>query len=220
MLSTPSFTDELKAYSVRLTRARDAAVAPRRRGRPTNRLTAYQQHLCDWMEDDRAQDIWARLKERAPNLEPQDFIREVLAARARAVGTVKSVAIHKAGRTYWMHKYGTAAAALFSSRHNLSEIADKLEYMAEGLRDLDEHYAFMARHHGLEEEVSRQGCDDRRARRLFVRQIAWLLYKHCSEWRDGDNKALTEIAFLALGEVDEAQIRAMRRAPAPSSTNR
>lgn len=207
-----SFKDELAYYSAELTAARDDAVAPADKGKPAKRLTAHQQHLRDWMDHEViARDIWARLKASSPDLDAQAFIRAVLKARTRALGIVKSLAIHKAERDRVLSRSAERAADCFSGRLSLTEIAERLECMADNLRDLDDwHTHTVPPDYPLPRRL--QGSDQHRARRLFVQAVGRMVREHSGEWRDADVASLAEIAFPTLGEISEENVRAMRRA--------
>src|SRR5262245_30324806 len=81
-----SFKDELVAFRAnRKTTARPADSGPLGIG---NRNSADTQLLDRWLADERTNDIWQKIRRRAPNLVPADFIQAVLNARRSAVASV------------------------------------------------------------------------------------------------------------------------------------
>jgi hypothetical protein len=174
----------------------------RHKGKP---VSASRAHIGRWAKDGRAQEVWATIKENAPNVDAQEFIRLVLKARSDVVALVNRIAMGKDYRDYWIDKYSRATSRLWSSKRSLAAIAQELEVMADGLRQLHEHFSIPQ-----DAAVSREGTYNARARKLFARRLSSFFHELFGQWRDWEVLVLTEIAFPGQ-KLDEDQIRAMRR---------
>jgi hypothetical protein len=195
-----------KHYGKSLIAVADISHLGKEQPKSAKRLTAHQQHLHDWIEDERAQEIWSAITKRAAAADAQEFIRSVLKARSEARGLIARLAHRKAERAATLDRCANIAAKLFASNCSPSEIADRLESMADSLRDLDEFWAFLIPD---DVEVSRKDQSGTRERKLFAQQISRIVHKLCEQWRDSEVAALTEIAFPGCA-VDEEQIRKWR----------
>jgi hypothetical protein len=213
-----SFKDELARYDAKLIRATEDYLARydqhakykvKLKRNPDAKLTTTRAHVDRWMKDNRAQKVWTIIKNKAPALEAQEFIRTILKARSNAVGLVNRIAHHNGKYEYWKKRYSKEASELRTTKLPLEEIAERLEAMASDLRDLAEFRAYDI---ADDLKVSRQDLNGSRAMKLFVQSVSILIHEISGERRYGELATLTEIAFPSH-KLDIEKIRDLLRQP-------
>jgi hypothetical protein len=196
-------------YGRSLSRALTAAKAS------SKRRTMDQQHLHTWMKDFRAQEVWTALKNSRPDINAQEFIRNILRTRRVAVATVNRMALHKFHREQWKKKYrrGTSELLASNSKFSWQEIATELRAIADECDDLH-LIGELSRQGESRLQVSKKDQKGSRAPMLFAQQVSKLLLRLCGRWHDQEVLILAEIAFPKFRwskNNAEEQIRNWRR---------
>ena len=180
---------------------------------PWPRSSAIKAHGKRWLDDDRSEDVWQKVSKAAgAQLRPDDFIRFVVRARARAAGLVHTLDFHtEAGRRYLAAHEARIKDALKSNR-SLSEIADVLEEAASDFRLCDN--LLDQRLSGLPANaVSRKDHNGSQARRAFCLLLSGFFKERCGTWMDVEVAALLDIALPQRRReaTDISEVREYRR---------
>jgi hypothetical protein len=172
-----------------------------------------RRHIERWRADDRAEDIWNKLKAAIPDLDPSEFIRLVLKARQDALSLTARLAATRSERDYWLPRDAKELLRLhqllLSGRMSPAQIAWRLENLAACLRLIDNPFSIPD-----DVEFSREDVKGSRARKLFVQILGRHFRGRCGQWRDAELAVLTQIAGLAEGDFDSKAVAQLR---APST---
>jgi hypothetical protein len=176
-----------------------------------------QLHIRRWAEHDNAQEVWRNIKEKAPALEAQEFIRAVVSAWHGALGLIQNAADLEILRNRAKKMYRAEINKLLVSQLSIPEMASRLEDFAKGLRQWDDWPPGPFVPYGV--KVSRKDQKGSRVRKIFAQQVSDFLHKHCGVWLDEEVATLTEIAFPGR-ELHADDIRANRRPTKTSERSR
>jgi hypothetical protein len=130
MLAVSSFKDELARYDPELVEI-DADVV-RINPKPD------QLHIRRWAEHDNAQEVWRNIKEKAPALDAQEFIRAVVSAWHGARGLIQNAEDLERLRDQGRKVYRAEIKKLLASQLSIPEMASRLGDFAKGLRQWDD----------------------------------------------------------------------------------
>jgi hypothetical protein len=175
MLSTAKFKDELRKY-------------------PRPRSSAIREHLQRWLDHDDADAVWQKIVKKADDLKPDDFIRFVITARARASGLVPSLESHSRWRQYCLEFIAPSIKDVLKSNRPLSEMAEALEDAAFNFRLIDDALSERLSHLPVN-AVSRNDRGGSQARRAFYLAVGQFLNEKCGTWMDSEVATLADIAL-------------------------
>jgi len=192
MLSATSFTDELRRFS-------------------WPKSSAIRQHLTEWSKDDRAEEVWQKIRENSDGISAEEFIRVVIKARGEAGGLIHRLDQHASYRKHWIRAHKAKITKTLKSTLSLSEIADVLDGAAVDFRTVDDFFDHLLNRFPM----SRKNQNNSLARRPFWFLVGRFLHKKCGRWMDAEVATLTDIAFPGI-ETTIDQVRAARR-PTTSS---
>jgi hypothetical protein len=224
---TPSFKSELIAFRD----SRHPTTEPGSNG-PLglgNRNSADMELLDRWLDDERSEESWNKVKCLAPNLLPAEYIQAVLTAR-RAAGASVNRTIGVPGVAQGFNNEWAALLPDLKKRiaKRLSkspsatmpiEVAEFLEDAAREIRTLHQFYF------GFSDQVGfglvRQGSNTDRGRVAFYRLMTDFLQKLCGQKLYDVTAQLSEVAFPGRpvdqdNVIDALKPRRNPRRPKPS----
>lgn len=209
MLSRASFKAELLAYRASMKPPKiPGAKGPDGLG---SRNSADLELIERWLDDERVDDIWQKLKKANPNIEARTFIKTTCLARKSARGTVNRTygadwqSGSRKGRTRgWADELRDVKAQI-SRRLSLppsaidpADVADFLESCAHQVRDYQLLFN-LSDHGGLRDrpkfQLSQKDQAGTRVRLLFMQIMGDYFFSTTGKWMDEQVAALTEIAF-------------------------
>jgi hypothetical protein len=190
MLSATSFKDELRSF-------------------PRPKSSAIRQHLTQWRDDYRAEEVWQKICANSDGILTAEFIRVVIKARCDAAGLPHRLNHYASTRAHLISLHKAKIAKALASTQSVSEIAEVLDDAAADFRgigrgidlDLDELPANV---------ITRKDQAGSLTRRMFYRTVGDFLYKKCGRWMETDVAVLADIAFPG-SENSADQVRAARR---------
>jgi hypothetical protein len=189
------------------------------------KASADREHLQAWAEDNRAEGIWRKLTARN-SVDANEFISHVLKARRNAKALLARIAQSKDWREHWRKYYARRAAEIMNNQ-SLSDAADKLEGLADAMRDAE--WVFDTRDEYLLPDppppIPRQAITkktlsaDWRVVRVFILDLSAYWRERSGSWGDAEVKGLTEIAFPGIGELENEAVRNIRRGSKPVNSH-
>jgi hypothetical protein len=202
MLPRSSFKAELETF-------RENLKPPRKPGDRGplgigSRNTADRQLLDRWVEDDRADGIWHKLKKHTPDADPAAFIKAVLAARRSAVASVNRSRSFKAE---WDAVVATLTKRLLQAPLSAERLDALFDDTAQRFRDLHRFYFGFADHAKF--ELSRKG--QKRVRTLFMQILGSYFTEQFGRQFDKEVAALTEIALAEGANLISDHVINIRR---------
>jgi hypothetical protein len=185
-----------------------------------------------WVDDDRAEEIWRKIKRKAPALPPAEFIQQVLNARRSAAASVNRTIgvpgsilgeppIVQGFNNEWtaflpgLKKRIATRLSRSPSATMPIEVAEFFEDVAREIRML--HQMYFGFSDQVEFGLIREGQNNDRSRVAFYRLMGDYLQKRCQERLYEAIAFLAEIAFPGK-EIDAEAVRdalrPQRRRPA------
>jgi hypothetical protein len=196
----PSFLSELTDF-------RNSRHPPRKPGSSGpdglgNRNSADMDLLGRWIGEPRAEEVWAKIKHKAPTLLPSEFIQAVLKARRSAGASVTRM---RGFNNEFADLRKRIAERLSASQAASSpiEIAAFLEDAAGEVRML--HRTYFGSSYQVTFPLKREGSNDGRSRAAFYALMSGYFKKHCGGKHYAEIAVLAEIAFPGK-EVDEDDV--------------
>jgi hypothetical protein len=164
--------------------------------------SAVDKLLDRWRDDDRAEKVWQKIRQHAPNLPAAVLIKQVLEARRSAVGSVNRVIGTPGARGFnaeWADFLPTLKKRL--SRELSSpplplavDVAVALELAATEVRMIHNHY--FGHSDQVQFPLKREGSNEDRSRAAFYRLMTSFFSKHCSLKLPEEVAMLAEVAIL------------------------
>jgi hypothetical protein len=176
----PRFRQELKSY-------------------PRPKATASRKLIDRWLEDDRADEIWTKLKKSRPAAEAASFIRAMINARRSAGATVNRVfgvpGVLVGFNDEWAVLFPALKKRLGTLSKNLGplDVAAILDSTALELRAM--HFMYLGGSDHARFELSRKDQDGSRVRKLFMQIAGNYFLENFGGYFDEESAALAEIAF-------------------------
>jgi hypothetical protein len=174
-----------------------------------------------WSKDDRADEVWRKLKKSRPDADAKDFIKAVITARRSARATVNRIYgtfWYRGGQKIEVRGFNATWAAMLPALKkrlgNLSstgplDLADIFESIAQELRDLHRFYFGFADQSKF--EPSRKDQNGTRVRKLFRLITGNYVAERFGRQFDSECSILTEIAFPRGKPLDRDDAINMRR---------
>lgn len=204
----PTFRNELAAFLA----SRKPPAVP---GGIGNRNSADTALMKRWLDDDRAEEIWTKIKPKAPDLTPTEFIQAVLKARRSAAASVSRTfgvpgivgGFNNEWKKFLPYLRKRLAMQLSGSPSALRaiEVAEILEDAARETRRVHRyHFGFSDQ---VEFDLKREGSNEDRSRVAFFGLMRDFLQRHCGERLYDVIAFLAEIAFDGGKEIDAEHVR-------------
>jgi hypothetical protein len=214
-MRAPSFRDELTTFRD----SRKPPLKPRSRGPDGlgNRNSADTALMNRWLDEDRAhraEEIWGKVKRKAPSLTAAEFIKAVLTKRRSAAASVnRTVGVPGIVRGFdaeWaeflpdLKKRVAERLSGSPAATTPISLAETLEDAAREIRIL--HQSYFGFFDQVEFGLTRQGQNSDRSRVAFYRLMGAYLHEHCQERHYEAIAFLAEIAFPGR-EIDAEAVR-------------
>jgi hypothetical protein len=181
-----------------------------------------------WLKDWRAEESWNKVKRKAPNLAPTEFIKVVLALRRSAGASVTRIlgrnrVEHFPGSEIWEVRrtpgFNEQWAELLPDlkkrvvrRLSGTPLAIKVvAFLEDAAREVSQlHRSYFGFPDQVNFKLLRQGSNDDRSRNAFIKLMAIYLQKHCGGTLPDVIAVLAEIAFPGKDVTRENVIDALK----------